>query len=307
MPHRNDHSNILVSTIIPTYKKPELLEKALFSALSQTHSNQEIIIINDCPTEELIDKIETLKIIDPRVKVFHNSENKWVSYSRNRWISLSAWEKLAFLDADDIRIDQNKLQEQLSHLEADKNIGLIGTQFSYIDEQDKIIYQKVLPSSDADIRRMVNFDMPILQSSMMSPKAALHKVWMYNEKMLHGEDYDLVYRLGTIWTLANTNRYSTLYRVNDGLCKKYSASIPYSSLKMLIKNWWQYPRYLRAILFKLAWRIPYAKLRPYLSDELVAIVKNARDEVLHTFSNQSYNRTISQDSDMLQQHVHQQE
>ena len=76
----------LVSTIIPSYNKHHFLKEALFSVLQQTYENQEIIIINDYPTEEAKDVINDLKNIDSRVKVLHNSQNIGIANSRNKAI-----------------------------------------------------------------------------------------------------------------------------------------------------------------------------------------------------------------------------
>ena len=92
---------ILISVIIPYYKKKNFIFKYLKSVLSQSHKKIEVLIIYD--DEELDDFLYIKKIIkkDNRVKIIKNKFNKGVSASRNIGIKKSKGKFIAFLDADD--------------------------------------------------------------------------------------------------------------------------------------------------------------------------------------------------------------
>ena len=93
-----------VSIIIPAYNKQEFIYDTLESCRNQTYSDFEVIIIDDCSTDNTISKIKefTTRNDTLEIKLFKNEENKGVSYSRNYGISEAAGKYVLFLDADDI-------------------------------------------------------------------------------------------------------------------------------------------------------------------------------------------------------------
>ena len=89
----------LVSIIIPTYNTEKYIEKCIQSVLEQTYTDYEIIIVDDCSTDNSMDVVARFK--DPRIKVIKNEINRGPSYSRNRGIQLSKGDFIALLDSDD--------------------------------------------------------------------------------------------------------------------------------------------------------------------------------------------------------------
>ncbi len=107
----------LVSVIIPVYNHPEWLEKSIKSVLEQTYKNIEIIVINDGSTDD-IDSMEILK--DKRIKYCKN-RNFGVAYSRNYGVKLAKGKYVAFLDSDDIWMN-DKLSLQIAKMEEDNTV-----------------------------------------------------------------------------------------------------------------------------------------------------------------------------------------
>lgn len=102
----------LVSIIIPTYNGVNYLENALQSALSQTYSNTEIIVINDGSTDQtqsIINKYKN-KIIS------YYQPNKGLGASRNQGVILARGDYISFLDCDDLWV-KNKLSLQMIEIE----------------------------------------------------------------------------------------------------------------------------------------------------------------------------------------------
>jgi glycosyltransferase involved in cell wall biosynthesis len=103
-------NNPLVSVIIPTYNRPDYLERAVASVLNQTHSNLEIIIIDNHSVNDLLKVIS--KFHDSLIKFYRNKTNRGSAYSRNRGISLCRGVYTNFLDVDD-ELFPNKIELQL--------------------------------------------------------------------------------------------------------------------------------------------------------------------------------------------------
>ncbi|EGV42621.1 glycosyltransferase family 2 protein [Bizionia argentinensis JUB59] len=101
------------SIIIPLYNKEHFIVNTLQSALDQTYSDFEIIIINDGSTDGSLEKIN--QFTDSRVSIF-TIKNQGVSHARNFGISKASANYIAFLDADDLWLP--------NHLESLKNLIL---------------------------------------------------------------------------------------------------------------------------------------------------------------------------------------
>lgn len=126
-----------VSIIMPYFRKMKYVEKTINSILSQTYKNYELIIIYD---DENIEELEFLKKITNKikdVKILINKNTLGAGYSRNIGINQSSGDYIAFLDADDLWME-DKITIQLKTMIAN-NYLLSHTSFNIIDEKDNII------------------------------------------------------------------------------------------------------------------------------------------------------------------------
>ncbi len=89
----------MFSVIIPLYNKAHTITNTLQSALGQSYSNFEVVIVNDGSTDNSVEQIEKYTS-DPRIRII-NQENQGVSAARNRGIKESRRAYIAFLDGDD--------------------------------------------------------------------------------------------------------------------------------------------------------------------------------------------------------------
>jgi glycosyltransferase involved in cell wall biosynthesis len=94
----NTPSGELVSVVIPAYNRAAVIGRALGSALRQTHTNLEIIVVDDGSTDATASVIEDL--YDPRVRYLRQA-NQGAPAARNRGIREASGEFVAFLDSDD--------------------------------------------------------------------------------------------------------------------------------------------------------------------------------------------------------------
>lgn len=110
----------LVSVIIPTYNRADLVVKAIASVQNQSlaSSSIEIIVVDDGSEEDIARVINWLK--DERVKYFRHSSNLGASEARNTGIELARGDYVAFLDSDDIW-HEDKLKCQLAAIAKEAN------------------------------------------------------------------------------------------------------------------------------------------------------------------------------------------
>jgi len=105
--------NDKISVIIPTYNRGKSIIQSINSVLEQTYHNLEILIVDDCSTDDteyLISKID-----DPRVKYIKLKENKGASFARNIGIKIATGKYITFQDSDDL-YKTNKIEKQYINL-----------------------------------------------------------------------------------------------------------------------------------------------------------------------------------------------
>ena len=113
--------NILVSVIIPTYNREKLISRCIDSILNQTYSNIEIIIVDDCSTDNTEQVVKNYN--NEKIKYYKLEENRRACYARNYGIEHSKGEYIAFLDSDDAW-HSNKIEKQLNYL-IEKDVDMV--------------------------------------------------------------------------------------------------------------------------------------------------------------------------------------
>lgn len=129
----------LVSIVMPSYNTAPYIMESIQSVLSQTYKNWELIVVDDCSTDNTDDVLASIH--DDRIKIFKNKENRGAALSRNKALREAKGRWIAFLDSDDIWKPE-KLEKQISFMK--KN----GYSFSYtnyeeIDPEGKVTGVKV--------------------------------------------------------------------------------------------------------------------------------------------------------------------
>jgi glycosyltransferase involved in cell wall biosynthesis len=108
----------VVSVVIPTYNRADLVGRAIKGVLTQTFSDFELIVVDDGSTDHTVEVVERFQ--DPRVRLLRLPENRGVSRARNEGIRVSRGELVAFLDHDDEWLPR-KLELQVACLRANND------------------------------------------------------------------------------------------------------------------------------------------------------------------------------------------
>jgi succinoglycan biosynthesis protein ExoO len=90
-----------VSVIIPTYNVAATIERAIESALQQTHPPHEIICIDDCSKDNTLGVLESLASRHPEIRILKADRNRGPSHARNLGFDAATGEWIAILDGDD--------------------------------------------------------------------------------------------------------------------------------------------------------------------------------------------------------------
>jgi glycosyltransferase involved in cell wall biosynthesis len=125
--------NDLVTIVMPSYNTARFLPETIGSVLAQTYHNWELIIVDDCSTDDTASVVETIK--DDRIRFYKNETNSGAAVSRNRALREAKGRWIAFLDSDDLW-DPEKLERQIRFME-DNGYAFSYTNYREIDEASK--------------------------------------------------------------------------------------------------------------------------------------------------------------------------
>lgn len=126
-----------VSIIMPAYNSEVFLSETIQSVICQTYNNWELLIIDDCSTDDsrLIAKQHSK--LDPRIKLLVNKTNSGPAITRNYGIQEASGRFIAFLDSDDLW-DKEKLSKQINFM-ISNNYHFTYSYYSQITEQGNFI------------------------------------------------------------------------------------------------------------------------------------------------------------------------
>lgn len=124
--------NKLISIVTPAYNTGSLIRETIDSVLAQTYPYWEMIIIDDASSDETCEIIRTYQKNDERIHLIHLEKNQGVANSRNIGLQEAKGRYIAFLDSDDIWLEQ-KLERQLMFMK-NKDIGFSFTQYRQFKE-----------------------------------------------------------------------------------------------------------------------------------------------------------------------------
>ena len=180
-----------VSIVLPLYNAESTIVFSVRSVLNQTYKNWELIIIDDGSTDNsvkvLLNFIDT---IEEEVKdkiTFLTQKNNGPSFTRNRGIKSATGDYIAFLDSDDLWVEE-KLELQIHYFSKFEHIGIIGGGFNKTSKKDKDFIE-------------ISYNRLLFKNYFLTPTVIIKKEFLddedyyFNEAKKYAEDQDLWLRL----------------------------------------------------------------------------------------------------------------
>jgi GT2 family glycosyltransferase len=130
-------SGALVSVVVPTYNRAYCLERAVDSALGQSHSDVEVILVDDGSKDDTRALVERRYGGEPRVR-YHYQKNTGISGARNTGLGLVRGDYVALLDSDDWWFPW-KLELQLACMRAHPELGMTWTEMIAVGPDGKVV------------------------------------------------------------------------------------------------------------------------------------------------------------------------
>lgn len=223
----NNTSSVLVSVLMPNYNNAEYLKEAIESVLNQTYSNLELIIIDDCSTDNSWEIIKQYAEKDRRITIYRNNKNLGRPKTRNKLLSLISEESKYFvwMDADDIML--NKLiEDKVNYLEKHPEVSALGSSIKYVDENLNLIMLRKYPQNSEEIKKFFLLYPPVSQGGLMLCSSL--KKEKYDLKYSVCQDYELWTRLlSKGYKFENLSNIYYLYRQqkNQGKQKRLKLTL----------------------------------------------------------------------------------
>ena len=178
----------MVSIVIPAFNCTNYIGQSLQSCFSQTYTDFEVIVVDDCSDEDIYSAIKGFD-----VKYVRNNKNIGPAGSRNIGIQLSKGDYISFIDSDDL-MNRYKLEKSVKAFESDPEIGLVCGNYQILIDRVRLcppFYRNPIKINH-DMLMNQNF---VASGSTTVKRDVLEDIGNFNEEYWIGEDYDLWIRI----------------------------------------------------------------------------------------------------------------
>lgn len=210
----------LVSIVTPLYNSEKYIEETILSVLDQTYTNWEMLIIDDCSTDNGPNIVKRYIEQDERIKYLKLEKNSGAAVSRNKAIELAEGEYVAFLDSDDLW-KKEKLEKQIKFMK-ENNYAISFTEYEEINENGKKLNILIKSPKKPVTYRSYLLTNPIGCLTGMYSVKKLGKIYMPNLRKRQDTGFwlnilkkDNAYPLSETLALYRINRSSLSFKKTD--------------------------------------------------------------------------------------------
>ena len=180
--------NPAISIVLPTYNGSRYIRKSIESCLQQSFTDFELIIVNDCSTDDTLSIIKEYSTKDNRIKIINNEFNKKLPLSLNTGFDNANGTYFTWT-SDDNYYAPDALEKMYKAIQADKAIDLVYTDYYIIDENDKVFGSRIF----GDVNK--SFNQWLGAGACFLYKREIHRANNgYNPAAFLIEDYDFFVR-----------------------------------------------------------------------------------------------------------------
>jgi len=235
-----------VSVIIPTYNRASLLKEAIKSVIQQSFPDFELIVVDDGSNDGTAELIKDYPGVD-----YIYQKNKGVSAARNRGIERAQGELIAFLDSDDLWLE-DKLRQQVNFFSNNSDISIVQTEEIWLKNGRRHNPKKRHKKYSGYILKECLPLCIISPSAVMLRREVFEKVGLFDESLPVCEDYDFWLRAARFYPVHLIKEFLIIKRARfpDQLSFRYWGMDRFrlKALKKLLKE--ELPPEIRKIAIK---------------------------------------------------------
>lgn len=197
----------LISIITPCYNAASFIAQAIESVLAQSFGNWEMIIMDDCSSDDSLSIIQKYAKKDPRIRYLRtNKPSGSPTLPRNMGIKEAKGRYIAFLDSDDMWLP-NKLDEQLRIFEKSE-VAIVFSNYEKVDLNGERCGREIIAPCEVDYRLLLKGNCIAMYDSALTEK-------MFFKEIGHEDYVCWLSILKRGYKAQNTNTVTALYRVGD--------------------------------------------------------------------------------------------
>ncbi len=209
-----------ISVCIPSYNHAKYIGSAIRSILDQSFQDFEIIISDDCSTDNSVDIIKGFN--NPKIKLIENHQNNGCSINLNKCFELAKGEYFALLGSDDM-MKEDRLLKQIFFLEENQQYSAVFTYAQTIDTKNKEIEHGIMGMNNhhnydrfEKLRKLFYGNNFLWAPTAMIKKDVLTQVGLFNPCLLQTQDFELWVRiLANGFDFGLIEEKLTFYRISD--------------------------------------------------------------------------------------------
>ncbi|MEM1172775.1 MAG: glycosyltransferase [Cyanobacteria bacterium P01_H01_bin.35] len=212
-----------VTISLPTYNSGEFLPQAIDSILEQTFTDFELIISDDCSTDNTPEIISSYLQKDSRIKYLQNSQNLGLFPNWNRCLESASGEYITVFAQDDVMLPKN-LEQKVKILDKYQNVGLVTSSIMVVDGENNYLNwdwanyaEDRLVNGEEWVRKNLGEANPICCPFVLIRRQVLEKVGRkFNDNYAFAADLELWLRIALIADLYFVKEILGYYRWHEG-------------------------------------------------------------------------------------------
>ena len=203
--------NPKITVLMSVYNGEKYLNEAIDSILAQTFKDFEFLIIDDGSTDKTGEILESYS--DQRIKIIDNEKNIGLTKSLNIGLKIAKGEFIARQDADDVSMPE-RLEKEVEFLEQNRNVGLVGTDYLFINEKGKVVYIVKCLNGSRELKEKLLEGNQLGHGSVMLRRECIDEVGTYREEFKFAQDFDFTLRIAEAYDVANIPKSLYKWRIN---------------------------------------------------------------------------------------------
>jgi glycosyltransferase involved in cell wall biosynthesis len=191
-----------VTVLLPVYNAGPPLDAALESVIRQNFSDYEILVIDDCSTDDSLQRIRRHEARSPLIRVIAHPTNCGLAATLNEGLEAARGEYIARMDQDDESLPE-RVATQVPFLDANPNVAVVGSYVYHMGatrSHDRLVAVPVESDAIATQLRKSNC---MYHPATMLRRQTIIDLGGYREQFKNAEDYDLWLRVSRSRELAN--------------------------------------------------------------------------------------------------------
>ena len=200
-------SKRLVSIVLPVYNGQKYISQSIESILSQSYDNIELIIVNDCSTDNTLDILNIYAARDARVRIINNDKNLKLPKSLNRGFEEAVGDYFSWTSDDNLYME-NAIETMVEQIE-ENNADMVNADCIFIDKNGKETGTMIRTEPE----KLLHGNR--VGACFLYSRKIAEKVGEYDPSLFLAEDYDYWARISFCGKIFHINKELYYYRRHD--------------------------------------------------------------------------------------------